>query len=148
LFQGRNDKWKEVTGHWWKLCKRSDVTGQETFYREFDELSDYILSNGYFSSEKEKANKKKWLSNMKAKPQQWASCYTWSRKTYGAHSTGRAEAINFAIKSFCSKHSLITDLMLDLDREKAAIDGRITTSLRNGEHYNFSYKFIPCFVAR
>jgi hypothetical protein len=82
---------------------------------EFDELTAYILSKGSFSTEKEKGLKKKWLATMKSKARQWAACYTWARKTYGAHSTGRAEAINSAIKTFCSKHSLILDLMKDLE---------------------------------
>ena len=56
------------------------------------------------------------LQSMKEKAPRWAACYTWQNKTYGIHSTQRAEAIHSVIQSFCSKHSSIVDLVLDIER--------------------------------
>ena len=57
-----------------------------------------------------------WLSSLLSRKEQWAACYTWRHKTYGIHSTQRAEAIHSAIAVFCSKGSSIVGITKDLEQ--------------------------------
>ena len=56
-------------------------------------------------------------------------CYIWQNKTYGIHSTQRAEAIHSVIQRFCSKHSSIVDLVLDIDRMASNQQSKSETDL-------------------
>jgi hypothetical protein len=42
LFVGDNAAWRKVADMWWRLCKTSDESGQETFDDRFDELVKFI----------------------------------------------------------------------------------------------------------
>lgn len=65
----------------------------------------------------EKLNKQlKWLESLRARKEQWAACYTWRHRTFGIHSTQRAEAIHSAIRWFCSKKSTILGITNDLEQ--------------------------------
>ena len=115
LFVNRKNEWNVAASWWWKLCKTSDSAMKEKFSGEWKKLTEYIL-NGATANESVLEKKSLWLQSMGAKAARWAACYTWQNKTYGIHSTQRAEAIHSVIQSFCSKHSSIKELVLDIER--------------------------------
>lgn len=57
----------------------------------------------------------KWWNTLKAIKEQWVGRYTWGHRTYGVHSTQRAEAIHASISRFCSKSSTILKITLFLE---------------------------------
>jgi hypothetical protein len=87
----------------------------ERFDLEWDKLAKFIIDNAN-TTEKRLKNIKVWLQKMKLNAPKWAACYTWRHRTYGVHSTQRAEAIHSVIALFCSKHSSIIDLVMDIER--------------------------------
>ena len=115
LFVGDNAAWRKVADMWWRLCKTSDESGRETFDDRFDELVKFITDTATVA-EKCITNQLKWLQTLKDRKRQWAACYTWQHCTRGIHSTQRAEAIHSAIKQFCSKTSMILDMVQDLEQ--------------------------------
>ena len=102
----------------WKLCKRTDVSGQLSFDLDFKAMASISKPRIEASdnSKKKKQAARDWIKSLSDRRHQWAACCTWLRKTYGVHSTQRAEATNSAVKRFCSKRSKIVDLVLDLER--------------------------------
>jgi hypothetical protein len=56
------------------------------------------------------------MKSLLARKEQWAACYTWKMRTYGIHSTQRAEAIHSSINVFCDKKSTILEIVKDLER--------------------------------
>jgi hypothetical protein len=88
---------------------------RERFSADWDALATFIIDNAN-TTEKRLANTRVWLNKMKLNAPKWAACYTWRHKTYGVHSTQRAEAIHSVVAMFCSKHSSIVDLVMDIER--------------------------------
>jgi hypothetical protein len=115
LFISKPEEWKIVAHRWWELCKNSDKVARITFVADWAGLSEYILQKASGTPENI-AKQKKWLDKMGPNAKQWAACYTWDAKTYGIHSTARAEAIHSVMVRWCSKHSSIVDLVHDLER--------------------------------
>lgn len=115
LFVQRPAQWKMLAKRWWVLCKNSDKISCDRFALDWEMFATDIVAQANASPELI-AKKLLWLSRMGVKSRQWAACYTWHSKTYGIHSTARAESIHSVIKAFCSKFSSILQLVLDLER--------------------------------
>ena len=112
---GDDNSWRTIGDLWWRLCKTSDEVEQSCFDDKFKALVEMIKTGA--SVKEEKLNKQlTWLSSLLARKEQWAACYTWRHKTYGIHSTQRAEAVHSAIAVFCSKGSSIVDITKDLEQ--------------------------------
>jgi hypothetical protein len=42
LFSGKAELWHKLAGMWWKLCKDSDVSAQETFGASWAAITEFI----------------------------------------------------------------------------------------------------------
>jgi hypothetical protein len=115
LFNGNAEAWKQVAKMFWRLCKASDSSGRATFDQDFDALVKFVVDKSKVGKEKVE-KQRKWLDELKAKKEKWAACYTWQHRTFGIHSTQRAEAIHAAIAVFCSKTSTILEIVHDLEQ--------------------------------
>jgi MULE transposase domain/SWIM zinc finger len=109
-------EWNEVAKQWWKLCKNSDESAITSFATDWDDLVTYITANGTSGDAWKNKKRELWLANLKDLAPKWAACYTWQQKTYGIHSTQRAEAVNSAIATFCKKTSTIVLITTDLEQ--------------------------------
>lgn len=115
LFVNNHEGWKAVARMFWRLCKNSDSKFRDTFDDDFDKFVKLIKTAS--RAGEEAVNKKlKWLDDLKGKKEKWAACYTWQHRTYGIHSTQRAEAIHSAIATFCLKTSTIEEIVRDLEQ--------------------------------
>ena len=113
--KGDNNAWQTISDLWWRLCKTSDECERACFDDKFDALVSLIQTNA--NATDAKLNKQlTWLSSLHSRKEQWAACYTWKHRTYGIHSTQRAEAIHSAISQFCSKGSTILGITMDLEQ--------------------------------
>ena len=139
LFINNNAGWRKVADMWWRLCKTSDELGRDSFDDRFDELVQFITETATVA-EKCITKQLEWLQSLKDRKWQWAACFTWQHCTRGIHSTQRAEAIHSAIKQFCSKTSLILDMVQDLEQMaeeqslKSVMDGldmMVSTTIGN-----------------
>ena len=115
LFNGDPSAWRIVASMFWQLCKNSDEKEAIVFDAKFNDLVTYVKMNA--TAKKEKVETQvEWLSSLLGRKEQWAACFTWKERTYGIHSTQRAEAIHSGINVFCSKTSTILDMVKDLER--------------------------------
>ncbi len=112
---GDDNSWRTVGDLWWRLCKTSDEGERVCFDEKFNTLVTIVQTHAI--AKEDKINKQlAWLSSLLSRKEQWAACYTWKHKTFGIHSTQRAEAIHSAIAVFCSKRSSIVDITKDLEQ--------------------------------
>jgi hypothetical protein len=128
LFVGKDNDFWTIADCWWKLCKTSDEAEQLCFDKKFNNLVQ--LNAATANSAGEKLNKQlKWLESLQAWKEQWAACYTWRHRTFGIHSTQRAEAIHLAICWFCSKKSTIIGITKDLQQmaNEHSLKNRLST---------------------
>jgi hypothetical protein len=102
FFIGKEHAWREVADMWWRLCKNSDEGGRVCFDEKFNALIQLVKDNANMGG-----------STLK---EQWAACYTWQHRTFGIHSTQRAEAIHSAINVFCCNTSTILDITKKLEQ--------------------------------
>jgi len=115
LFSGKNVTWKKVAGMFWYLCKTSEESQQLHFDAKFDELIAYVEANG-IAAEELMNRKLSWLQSAKIIKEKWAACYTWRLRTFGIHSTQRAEGIHSSTSVFCSKKSTLMQIVRNLER--------------------------------
>ena len=112
---GDDNSWRTIGDLWWRLCKTSDEGERACFDEKFNTLVTMVKEHAV--AKDDKVNKQlNWLSSLLSRKEQWAACYTWKHKTFGIHSTQRAEAIHSAIAVFCSKGSSIVDITKDLEQ--------------------------------
>jgi hypothetical protein len=133
-FIGNNEKWKVLANKWWRLCKKSDCLYESkgVFYQEWDSLSDEIVAACGQASVG--LQKKKWLDGMKSRAPQWAACFTWKYRTYGVHSTQKAESVHGVIADrFASKKNSFVELIKDQERMSIEQDFRSEMSHSKGE---------------
>jgi hypothetical protein len=104
--------WNQISTLWWRLCKYTDDEFRDQFYDKWSVFCQLVETE---CSPDVYERNKTWLHEMHSKCHQWAACYTWQHTTYGIHSTSRAEAMNSSVSFFCSKHSLVSDLVKDLE---------------------------------
>jgi hypothetical protein len=95
-------------------------------------LTTFIIDNAN-TTEKRLDNTRVWLNKMKLNAPKWPACYTWRHKTYGVHSTQRAAAIHSVIALFCSKHSSIVDLVVDIERMSSIQQNKAETDALRAE---------------
>ncbi len=137
-----NEGWNKVATLWWRLCKYTDDEFRDQFsnkWSEFCELVETECSPEVYEKNKE------WLDEMHSKCHQWAACHTWQHTTYGIHSTSRAEAMNSSVSFFCSKHSLVSDLVKDLEdmsenQHQKSFRNRIKEKLGSTIGYGFNVR--------
>lgn len=118
LFSHNLSMWKKVFDAFWRLAKVSDSqfaepahtapseadNGEETldessptFEMAWIQLVRIIEDEGSGSTKEEVC---KWLdTHLYQRKEMWAYCFTWSHRSWGVHSTQRAEATNSALKS-------------------------------------------------
>jgi hypothetical protein len=97
---------------WWQLTKNSDMVIARKFDHFYNEMVKYIEQH---STSGITPDVRKWLNGKLDIKMQWAACYTWQHRTYGVHSTQRAEAIHSAINQFCNKFHRIMVIVQDLE---------------------------------
>jgi hypothetical protein len=128
LFVGKDNDFRTIADCWWRLCKSSDEAERLCFDEKFNNLAQLVATTA--KSTGEKLNKQlKWLESLRARKEQWAACYTWRHRTFGIHSTQRAEAIHSAIRWFCSKKSTILGITNDLEQmaDEHSLKNRMST---------------------
>jgi hypothetical protein len=113
LFANKVKEWRVLAKRWWALCKDSDEATVEEFPNRWKELTQYIVTHG---SEEQVGEKLAWLQNLGRRARQWAACYCWSARTYGVHSTQRAEAAFSSVATFCRKTMTIMEIVKDLEQ--------------------------------
>jgi len=125
LFTGGDgaEHWKTVACMWWDLTKNSDIVVRNNFDTLFNNLMRYIdlHSSGF------QPKHRNWLEHKLETKEQWAACYTWRHRTYGVHSTQRAEAIHSAINQFCFKFARIMTITQQL--ESLSADQHLKTEM-------------------
>lgn len=115
LFMYRKEEWTKVSHMWWKLCKDTDASDRDSFNDNFQTLTEFIVNNA--SAGKEVVEKQiPWLQFLMAKKDQWAACFTWMHRTYGIHSTQRAESVHSVIARFCCKTRTFLEITKDLEQ--------------------------------
>lgn len=99
----------------WRLCKNSDETAKLLFDCKFDDMIAYVQAEARV--EKDKLDTKvKWLRSLLETKEKWAACYTYQLRSFGIHSTQRAEAIHSSIAVFRSKRSTMMEIVRNLER--------------------------------
>jgi len=110
LFISRRQGWETASKMWWNMCKKTDESEQDGFDERFNSLIQFIKDKGTVNT------KMPWLHGLLAKKNQWAACYTWRYRSFGIHSTQRAEAIHSSIARFCSKTSPFLAITMNLEQ--------------------------------
>ena len=114
LFSDRTH-WKVFTDMWWRLCKNSDIGERAHFSDKFNAM--VAFTRQHSSASKEKVDMQiQWLDTLASRKHKWAACFTWEHRTYGIHSTQRAEAMHSAIAVFCSKQHTILEIVTRLEQ--------------------------------
>ena len=142
---GKAAEWRVLAGMWWKLCKNSDESAQETFDSDWGAIVTYIEANAVPSvankipsakkpEETEMMKQKAWLATMAKRKEMWAACFTWAFCTYGIHSTQCIEAIHSAIAQWCNVPMLLTRLLDSLDKHELM---RVECSASNAHRVAF-----------
>jgi hypothetical protein len=127
VFTGKEEQWREICWRWWRLCKKSNSRFVDSFNHEWGLLEGDILDDAKASMKDEKKFRtlKKWLEGMRMRAPQWAACLTYRYRTFGMHSTQRAEAIHSAMQSrFAAKNSTFLQLVKDLERMSDELEFR------------------------
>jgi hypothetical protein len=130
LFNGKDKTaqadWENISNIFWRLCKTSDESQCRTFDSDYNHLAELVKKHAQSLSEsnnKKYINLMKWLESLRIRKEAWAGCYTWQHRTFGVHSTQRAEAMHSVIAIFCSKsHTImqLVELLENLAKEQSA----------------------------
>lgn len=109
LFTGQVAAWKSLHDLFWKIAKESDVRTQAFFVDDWDVLCQFVLDNVPAGDKRDKAIV--WLEWIGSRAEKWAARYTWGIRSWGIHSTQRAEAIQRVIKIYVRSTSRVTDML-------------------------------------
>ena len=116
LFVGKEDMWRTVSDMWWRLCKTTDETECMHFDDKFNILIQLVKDNANTLSGDKLETELTWMRSLCLRKEQWAACFTWKHRTYGIHSTQRAEAVHSAINNFCSTTNTILAITEKLEQ--------------------------------
>jgi hypothetical protein len=116
LYVGKEDMWRTVSDMWWRLCKTSDENECACFDDKFNTLIQLVKENANALSGDKLETEIKWLRSLCSRKEQWAACFTWKHRTFGVHSTQRAEAVHSAINIFCACKSTILEITQKLEQ--------------------------------
>eukprot|EP00961_Rhodomonas_salina_P221328 2992191-Rhodomonas_salina.1 len=105
--------WETTQNAFWRFAKNADSRGVERFDAEWDVFATAIRSallrdDGTHSEAAAKALTI--LDRLYYNCKRWVACWTWTRCTWGAHSTQRIESLNCSVKDFVDGCKLVTQL--------------------------------------